>query len=105
MIKTKYKEQEYNLIMQQNKMLINNIEEQENIFNLWKQSIHDYKHKISVLHSLVETNKYNEIREILEKELDGFKNNAFYINTGNRAVDIIINSKMNLAKKIILFLQ
>lgn len=99
MIKTKYKEQEYNLIMQQNKMLINNIEEQENIFNLWKQSIHDYKHKISVLHSLVETNKYNEIREILEKELDGFKNNAFYINTGNRAVDIIINSKMNLAKK------
>ena len=42
---------------------------------------------------------HNEIREILEKELDGFKNNAFYINTGNRAVDIIINSKMNLAKK------
>lgn len=46
----------------------------------------------------MKANKYDNALESIENELKVFKNKAFYIHTGNNTVDIILNSKVNVAQ-------
>lgn len=93
------KKKEISLIEQQNKMLYNNMIEQERTFKLWKQSIHDYKHKMLAMDSLLDENNYAEIHNIIKNEINLFRDKAFFISTGNKMVDIILNSKMSIANE------
>lgn len=95
--KEKFK-QELLLIKQQNILLKKSLQEQEKTFDLWRKSIHDYKHKLLALESMMKSKKYNEVLMNIEAELMLFADKAFYLNTGNNIVDIIINSKMNIAQ-------
>ena len=47
---------------------------------------------------MMKSKKYNEVLMNIEAELMLFADKAFYLNTGNNIVDIIINSKMNIAQ-------
>ena len=92
-----HQKQEYTTIEKQNQLIINSLKEQERTFDLWKQSIHDYKNKMIVLDGLLNSEEYKKAHKIVSDELEIFKDKSFYISTGNKVVDIIINSKMNLA--------
>lgn len=91
-------ERDYLLIEQQNILLQKSLQEQEKTFDLWRKSLHDYKHKLLALESMVKCDRYDEVLESIEDELKIFRDKAFYLNTGNSTVDIILNSKMNIAQ-------
>lgn len=97
-VKKEHFKQDYLLIEQQNILLQKSLEEQEKTFDLWRKSLHDYKHKLLALESMMRANKYDNALESIESELKVFKNKAFYIHTGNNTVDIILNSKVNVAQ-------
>lgn len=97
MKKEKFK-QEILLIEQQNILLKKSLQEQEKTFDLWRKSIHDYKHKLLALESMMKNKKYDSVLASVEDELKIFADKAFYINTGNNTVDIVLNSKMNIAQ-------
>lgn len=94
-VKKEHFKQDYLLIEQQNILLQKSLEEQDKTFDLWRKNLHDYKHKLLALESMMRANKYDNA---LESELKVFKNKAFYIHTGNNTVDIILNSKVNVAQ-------
>ena len=47
---------------------------------------------------MMKANKYDDAFESIENELKVFKNKVFYIHTGNNTIDIVLNSKMNVAQ-------
>ncbi|WP_221934336.1 hypothetical protein, partial [Klebsiella pneumoniae] len=71
----------------------------EQTFELWRQSIHDYKNDIIALTQLAEDEKLEEIKAFLQKENKLIEQKMFYIKTGNSVVDAIINTKQNIAEK------
>lgn len=97
-VKKEHFKQDYLLIEQQNILLQKSLEEQEKTFDLWRKNLHDYKHKLLALESMMKANKYDNALESIENELKVFKNKAFYIHTGNDTIDIVLNSKMNVAQ-------
>lgn len=97
-VKKEHFKQDYLLIEQQNILLQKSLEEQEKNFDLWRKSLHDYKHKLLALESMMKANKYDDAFESIENELKVFKNKVFYIHTGNNTIDIVLNSKMNVAQ-------
>lgn len=97
--KDEQKKQEFYFIEQQNELLERGLKEQEKTFALWQQSIHDYKHKIAMLDTLANNKQFDKIHDILSQEMEKFNDKAFYISTGNKVLDVIINSKMNVAKE------
>lgn len=97
-VKKEHFKRDYLLIEQQNILLQKSLKEQEKTFDLWRKSLHDYKHKLLALESMMKANKYDNVLESIESELKVFKNKEFYIHTGNDTIDIVLNSKMNVAQ-------
>lgn len=96
-----YEEKNNNMLIElNNKMLQKSLDETEKTFELWRQSIHDYKNNIIVLTQLAEEGKLDEIKKYLQKENKLIQQNMFYIKTGNSVVDTIINTKKNVAKQL-----
>lgn len=93
------KDKEYILIKQQNDLLNKYISEQEEIFLSWKESIHNHKHKLIAINQMLDKKQYSDAKEYIDKELDLFKNKAFYVHTGNNTIDVLLSNKMSLAKK------
>lgn len=87
------------LIELNNKMLQKSLDETEQTFELWRQSIHDYKNDIIALTQLAEEEKIEEIKRFLENQNELIAQKMFYIKTGNSVVDTIINTKQNIAEK------
>lgn len=99
-----YEQKQNNLLIElNNKMLQKSLDETEQVFDLWKQSIHDYKNNIIALSQLAEEERYEEVRRYLKKENKLIEQKVFYIKTGNSVIDAIVNTKQNIAerKKII----
>lgn len=95
-----YEQKQTNLIVElNNKMLQKSLDETEQTFELWRQSIHDYKNNIIALTQLAEEESIEEIKEFLRKENDLLEQKMFYIKTGNSVIDTIINTKQNVAEK------
>lgn len=87
------------LIELNNKMLKKSLDETENTFELWRQSVHNYKNNIILLTQLVEEGKIEELKAYLRKENDLIESRMFCFKTGNSVADAIINTKQNIAKK------
>lgn len=95
-----YEQKKTNLLIElNNKMLQKSLDETEQTFELWRQSIHDYKNDIIALTQLAEEEKLEEIKTFLHKENKLIEQKMFYIKTGNSVVDAIINTKQNIAEK------
>lgn len=101
-----YEQKQNNLLIElNNKMLQKSLDETEQTFELWRQSIHDYKNNIIALSQLFEEERYEEVRRYLKKENELIEQKVFYIKTGNSVIDAIINIKQNIAdKRDILFI-
>lgn len=96
--KTEYQKQQLMFLEQHNEMLEKTIKEQKTTFDLWKKDIHDYKNTIIALDDMLENNEISELHEYIKSKTAFFKDKAFFVQTGNSTVDIILNSKIILAQ-------
>mgnify|MGYP004467625367 CR=1 FL=1 len=104
---TDYYEQQQmlTLIEMKNDMLQKSLDDTEQTFELWKQSIHDYKNNIISLTQLAEDGNIDEIKRYLKRENKLLDTKMFYTKTGNTMVDAMVNTKQKIAeKKEIIFL-
>lgn len=86
------------LIELSNKMLEKSLDETEQTFELWRQSVHDYKNHVIVLKQLADEQRLDEIQAFLEVESDSIRKQLFMIRTGNSVVDTLVNLKRALAE-------
>lgn len=87
------------LIEMSNEILQKSLDETEQTFELWRQSIHDYKNNIITLTQMVEDERFEEIKAYLEEKNELMTRKMYYTKTGNSVIDAIINSKQNVAEK------
>lgn len=99
-IKVEKEKQEIEIIHFQNSFHEKALKEQDNAFELWRESIHNYKNTIIALNDMVNENKISELAEYLKNEADSFKDRGYYIRTGNSIIDTIINIKMKYAESL-----
>ena len=85
--------QELVLLELQNEMIVKAEKNTEQTFNLWRSSIHDYKHKVLVIKHWLDEGKIEELKDFIENESESLTQKVFYIKTGNEVVDAIINTK------------
>ena len=91
--------QDIALLELQNEMIVKSEKNTENVFNLWRSSIHDYKHKIYAMKHWLDEGKIEELKDFIEKESESLTHKVFYIKTGNDVVDAIVNTKQNIAEE------
>ena len=91
-------QQKLKLITLKNHMLEQSMTETEQIFMLWKTSLHDFKHKIMNLMTLAENNDTQGTKQYLENENNLLVKKLFYYKTGNDTVDTILNVKQKYAE-------
>ena len=96
---TQQRKQTTELIELNNKMLQKSLDETEQTFELWRQSVHDYKNHVIVLKKLVDENRVDEIKSYLDEEHDTISKQLFLVRTGNSVVDTLVNLKRSLAEK------
>ena len=87
------------LIEMKNDMLQKSLDDTEQAFELWRQSVHDYKNNIISLTQLAEDGNVEEIKKYLKKENELVDTKMFYIKTGNDMVDAMINTKQKIAEQ------
>lgn len=90
--------QKAELIEMKNSMLQKSLNETEQAFKLWRNSVHDYKNNIIALSQLAEDGNIEEIKKYLKNETVLINRKMFYIRTGNSVVDAIVNTKQNFAE-------
>ena len=90
--------QKAELIEMKNTMLQKSLSETEQAFELWRNSVHDYKNNIIALTQLAEDGNIEEIKKYLQNETALINRKMFYIRTGNSVVDAIVNTKQNFAE-------
>ena len=96
---TQQRKQTTELIELNNKMLQKSLDETEQTFELWRQSVHDYKNHVIVLKQLVDEKRVDEIKSYLDEEHDTISKQLFLVRTGNSVVDTLVNLKRALAEK------
>lgn len=98
---TNYYEQQQTvtLIEMKNDMLQKSLDDTEQAFELWRQSVHDYKNNIISLTQLAEDGNIEEIKKYLKKENELIDTKMFYIKTGNSIVDAMVNTKQKIAEQ------
>lgn len=87
------------LIEMKNDMLQKSLDDTEQAFDLWRQSVHDYKNNIISLTQLAEEGNIEEIKTYLKKENQLVDTKMFYIKTGNAMVDAMVNTKQKIAEQ------
>lgn len=92
-------QQTVTLIEMKNDMLQKSLDDTEQAFDLWRQSVHDYKNNIISLTHLAEDGDIEEIKEYLKKENELVNTKMFYIKTGNAMVDAMVNTKQKIAEQ------
>ena len=91
--------QDIMLLKLQNDMLIKSEKNTQQAFELWRSSIHDYKHKILLMKHWVDDGDIESIKQFIQKENEDVQQKMFYIKTGNDVIDAIVNTKQNYADK------
>ena len=96
-----YEEREQlKLALLKNEVLTESIRETEQTFQLWKTSIHDFKHIIINLKALAANNDLDGINQYLNQESESLNKQLFCYKTGNDTVDAIIYIKQKAAKEM-----
>ena len=90
--------QELKLIKLRNDMLEKSFSDTQQNFELWRKSIHDYKHNIINLSALAENNDIQGIKAYLENENHMLSQKIFYYKTGNDTADAILYIKQQSAE-------
>lgn len=90
--------QELKLIKLRNDMLEKSLSDTQQNFELWRKSIHDYKHNIINLSALAENNDIHGIKAYLENENHMLSQKIFYYKTGNDTADAILYIKQQSAE-------
>ena len=93
-----HQKNEISLLELQNEMMIRTEKNTEQVFNMWRGSIHDYKHKIFAIRHWLEEGNVDNVKEFVEQECENLTQKMFYVQTGNSAVDSIINTKQKIAE-------
>lgn len=91
-------QQQLKLVQLKNSMLEQSIAETEQTFELWRDSMHDYKHNMISLMTLAEKDDISGIKEYLKRENELLGKKLFYYKTGNDAVDTILYIKKHTAE-------
>ncbi len=91
-------QQQLKLVQLKNSMLEQSMTETERTFELWRDSMHDYKHNIISLMTLAENNDISGIRDYLKRENELLGKKLFYYKTGNDTVDAILYMKKTTAE-------
>ncbi|MEE1009067.1 MAG: GHKL domain-containing protein [Agathobacter sp.] len=95
-----YKQKEDIALLElQNEMILKSEKNTEQAFNLWRSSIHDYKHKIIAIKYWLDEGNVESVKEFIDKESENLTQKVFYIKTGNDVVDAIVNTKQKLAEE------
>ena len=91
-------QQQLKLVRLKNSMLEQSMMETEQTFELWRDSMHDYKHIMISLMALAENDDISGIKEYLKRENELLGKKLFYYKTGNDTVDAILYIKKNTAE-------
>jgi signal transduction histidine kinase len=87
------------LIEINNEMLKKSLDDTKQALDLWRESIHDYKHKIIALTQIAEAEDVDAIKTFLRAESQLVQKKLYYIKTGNSVVDTVINTKQSVAEQ------
>lgn len=87
------------LIEMNNEMLKKSLDDTKQALDLWRESIHDYKHKIIALTQIAEAEDVDAIKKFLRTESQLVQKKLYYIKTGNSVVDTVINTKQSVAEQ------
>lgn len=83
---------------------IKNEKNVENAYRLWRNNIHDYKHKIILMKHWIDENDIQSLKKFIDEEDKNIAAQTFYVRTGNTVVDVIVNTKQKIAEeKVIRF--
>ena len=93
-------QQQLQLVKLKNRMLEQSMAETEKTFELWRESMHDYKHNIVNLITLADNNNIEGIKHYLVQEESLLNKKLFYYKTGNDTVDAILYIKQQSAEKM-----
>lgn len=91
--------QDMELLELQNEMIYKAGKNTERAFNMWRSSIHDYKHKIIAIKRWLDEGNIEEVKKFVNEENMMLEQKIFYIKTGNDIVDAIVNTKQNIAEE------
>lgn len=91
--------QDIALLKLQNEMIIKSEKNTQHIFEMWRTSIHDYKHKIILMKHWIDNGEIESIKQFIDKENENIQQKMFYVKTGSDVVDVIVNTKQNIAEK------
>ena len=89
----------YELQQKQNEMQSRSIERLESSYTLMRELRHDMQNQLVVLNSLVETEKYDELKAYIKTMMNTVDEAAFMTISGQSAVDAILNDKLAAAHK------
>ena len=92
------KQKNIELVEMQNRMLSKSLEDTERAFDLWRESIHNYKNNIITLAQLVEEESTAEIKKYLNNEIQQLGIKTHYAMTGNKVIDAVLATKKNSAE-------
>lgn len=92
------KQKNMELVEMQNRMLSKSLEDTERAFDLWRESIHNYKNNIITLAQLVEEESTAEIKKYLNNEIQQLGIKTHYAMTGNKVIDAVLATKKNSAE-------
>lgn len=96
--------QDMELLELQNEIIYKAEKNTERAFNMWRSSIHDYKHKLIAMKRWLDEGNVEEVKKFVNEESIMLEQKVFYTKTGNDIVDAIVNTKQNIAEsKDILF--
>lgn len=90
--------QQIEMIDMKNQMLEQSLNETEQTFQLWKKSLHDYKHQVAALKAMAENGNLEELKSVLDKESMLLSQQLFYYKTGNETVDILLSMKQHISE-------
>lgn len=96
--KIKMKFAKENVLEYQKSILNTHFEEVENMYQDIRKWRHNYRNRIQILRSYVESDDMESIKKYLNELEDDLHAIAPVIRTGNKMTDAIVNSKVSLAR-------
>lgn len=91
--------QNISLLKLQNEMIVKTEKNVENAYRLWRNNIHDYKHKIILMKHWIDENDIQSLKKFIDEEDKNIAAQTFYVRTGNTVVDVIVNTKQKIAEE------